>query len=93
MSIERPEIPDVARGGDATSPTTVTPNLLRSWPLPEPTGTKYSRGQRLVIGISTTGLANAFRAGSHADVVRQALIDALGVDARGRAELVEQRPE
>lgn len=39
-------------------------------------------GQRLVIGISTTGLANAFRAGSHADVVRQALIDALGVDAR-----------
>lgn len=37
-------------------------------------------GQRLVIGISTTGLANAFRSGSHADVVRQALIDALGVD-------------
>ncbi|WP_376783757.1 hypothetical protein [Dermacoccus nishinomiyaensis] len=59
MSIERPEIPDVARGGDAMSPTTVTPNLLRSWPLPEPTGTKYSRGQRLVIGgdRSTPGAA------------------------------------
>ena len=59
MSIERGEIPDVARGGDATSPTTVTPNLLRSWPLPEPTGTKYSRGQRLVIGgdRSTPGAA------------------------------------
>ena len=59
MSIERPEIPDVARGGDATSPTTVRPNLLRSWPLPEPTGTKYSRGQRLVIGgdRSTPGAA------------------------------------
>ncbi|MBD5829914.1 DNA polymerase III subunit gamma and tau [Janibacter melonis] len=38
-------------------------------------------GRRLVIGISTVGLANAFRAGSHADVVRQALIDALGVEA------------
>lgn len=59
MSIERGEIPDVARGGDATSPTTVTPNLLRSWPLPEPTGTKYSRGQCLVIGgdRSTPGAA------------------------------------
>ena len=59
MSIERPEIPDVARGGDATSPTMVTPNLLRSWPLPEPTGTKYSRGQCLVIGgdRSTPGAA------------------------------------
>ena len=59
MSIERPEIPDVARGGDATSPTTVTPSLLRSWPLPEPTGTKYSRGQCLVIGgdRSTPGAA------------------------------------
>ena len=39
-------------------------------------------GQRLVLGIATTGLANAFRNGSHAEVVRQALIDALGVDAR-----------
>ncbi|WP_068261750.1 DNA polymerase III subunit gamma and tau [Janibacter limosus] len=39
-------------------------------------------GQRLVLGISTVGLANAFRMGSHAEVVRQALIDTLGVDAR-----------
>ena len=39
-------------------------------------------GQRLVLGIATTGLANAFRNGSHSEVVRQALIDALGVDAR-----------
>ena len=39
-------------------------------------------GQRLVLGIATTGLANAFRNGSHAEVVRQALIDTLGVDAR-----------
>ncbi|WP_435200470.1 DNA polymerase III subunit gamma and tau [Janibacter sp. GS2] len=39
-------------------------------------------GQRLVLGIATTGLANAFRNGSHSEVVRQALIDTLGVDAR-----------
>lgn len=39
-------------------------------------------GQRLVLGIATVGLANAFRMGSHAEVVRQALIDTLGVDAR-----------
>ena len=39
-------------------------------------------GQRLVLGIATVGLANAFRNGSHAEVVRQALIDTLGVDAR-----------
>lgn len=39
-------------------------------------------GQRLVLGIATVGLANAFRNGSHAEVVRQALIDTIGVDAR-----------
>ncbi len=39
-------------------------------------------GQRLVLGIATVGLANAFRNGSHAEVVRQALIDVLGVDTR-----------
>ena len=43
-------IPEDARGGTGQSPTQVTPNLLRAWPLPEPTGTKYSRGQSLVIG-------------------------------------------
>ena len=31
--------------------------------------------------ISTAGLTNAFRSGNHADIVRQALIDELGVDA------------
>lgn len=39
-------------------------------------------GTRLVLGIATTGLANAFRNGSHSEVVRQALVDTLGVDAR-----------
>jgi len=39
-------------------------------------------GQRLLLGISTVGLANTFRRGPHAELVRQALIDVLGVDAR-----------
>lgn len=32
------------------APTTVTPNLLRGWPLPEPGGSKYGRGQVVVVG-------------------------------------------
>jgi DNA polymerase-3 subunit gamma/tau len=39
-------------------------------------------GTRLTLGISTVGLANTFRRGQHAELVRQALIDVLGVDAR-----------
>jgi ADP-dependent NAD(P)H-hydrate dehydratase len=37
----------------ATEPTPVTPELLRGWPLPEPSGGKNSRGSILVIGGST----------------------------------------
>ncbi|KRE56308.1 DNA polymerase III subunit gamma and tau [Phycicoccus sp. Soil748] len=39
-------------------------------------------GRRVILGISTVGIANTFRHGPHADLVRQALIDVLGVDAR-----------
>ncbi len=39
-------------------------------------------GTRVLLGISTVGLAETFRRGAHADYVRQALIDVLGVDAR-----------
>ncbi len=39
-------------------------------------------GQKVVLGIATVGLANTFRAGVHADIVRQALIDVLGLDVR-----------
>lgn len=39
-------------------------------------------GSKVVLGISTVGIANTFRHGPHADLVRQALIDVLGVDAR-----------
>ncbi|MEO7132124.1 MAG: DNA polymerase III subunit gamma and tau [Dermatophilaceae bacterium] len=38
-------------------------------------------GSTLTLGIATEGLTATFRAGSHAEVVRQALIDELGVEA------------
>ncbi|GAA5030294.1 DNA polymerase III subunit gamma and tau [Terrabacter aeriphilus] len=38
-------------------------------------------GRTLTLGIATVGLTQTFRAGNHADIVRQALIDELGVDA------------
>ncbi|GAB3759972.1 hypothetical protein GCM10027599_29750 [Yimella radicis] len=44
------KIPDDARGGSREQPRLITPELLRSWTLPEPSGTKYSRGQVLVVG-------------------------------------------
>lgn len=40
----------------ATEPTPVTPELLRGWPLPEPTGGKNARGSILVIGGSSETL-------------------------------------
>lgn len=50
MSAAQSEIPETARGGVMERPAPVIPNLLRAWALPEPTGTKYSRGQSLVVG-------------------------------------------
>jgi DNA polymerase-3 subunit gamma/tau len=42
-------------------------------------------GRRLVLGISSLGLATTFRGGAHAEFVRQALIDELAVDAQVEA--------
>jgi len=46
-----------AAGGTIDSPTLITPELLRAWRLPEPSGSKYSRGQVLVVGgaVATPG--------------------------------------
>ena len=44
-------------------------------------------GTRLVLEIATVGLANTFRQGNHAELVRQALIDEIGVNVP-----VEGRP-
>ncbi|MGL4176754.1 MAG: DNA polymerase III subunit gamma and tau [Dermatophilaceae bacterium] len=42
-------------------------------------------GERVVLTVATAGLAEAFRRGSHADYVRQALVDVLGLDTRVEA--------
>src|SRR5215208_2477381 len=39
-----------------TDPTVVTPEVLRGWQLPEPTGDKNTRGSILVIGGSSETL-------------------------------------
>lgn len=49
-------------------------------------------GTKVVLGISTVGIANTFRHGPHADLVRQALIDVLGVDARVEGVPVPDAP-
>ncbi|MGL5816990.1 MAG: DNA polymerase III subunit gamma and tau, partial [Phycicoccus sp.] len=43
-------------------------------------------GERVVLTVATAGLAEAFRRGPHADYVRQALVDVLGLDARVEAQ-------
>ena len=48
---ESPDAGDLA-GGSLGSPRLVTPDLLRSWSLPDPEGSKYARGQVLVVGGS-----------------------------------------
>ena len=53
-------------GGRPESPSLVTPDLLRSWPLPEPGGTKYARGQVLVVGGSCTTPGAVLLAGTAA---------------------------
>ncbi|EWT04704.1 DNA polymerase III subunit gamma/tau, partial [Intrasporangium chromatireducens Q5-1] len=39
-------------------------------------------GHVLTLGIATGGIANTFRSGNHAEILRQALIDELGIDAK-----------
>src|SRR5665811_1126460 len=39
-------------------------------------------GERLLLGLSTDGLLSALRGRNHAEVVRQALIEVIGVDAK-----------
>ena len=49
-SAKSANVPEAAAPGTAGDPRLITPMLLRAWPLPEPTGTKYSRGQVVVVG-------------------------------------------
>lgn len=48
------DIPSPAAGGTLDDPRLVTPDMLREWPLPSPAGTKYTRGQAVVVGGSCT---------------------------------------
>ena len=48
------DIPSTAAGGTLDDPRLVTPDMLREWPLPSPAGTKYTRGQAVVVGGSCT---------------------------------------
>lgn len=54
-----PSVPSEAAPGSLDDPRLITPMMLRAWPLPEPAGTKYSRGQVVVVGgaRSTPGAA------------------------------------
>src|SRR4051794_21741411 len=42
------------RGNAVSGPELVTPELLRGWPLPDPEGSKSSRGQVVVVGGAAT---------------------------------------
>lgn len=59
-------VPEHAAGGTPEAPTLITPQLLRRWSLPEPSGSKYSRGQVLVIGGSRSTPGGVLLAGEAA---------------------------
>lgn len=48
---------------DPSAPLTITPDLLRGWPLPEPGDSKYGRGQLIVVGGATRSPGAAMLAG------------------------------
>ena len=86
-----------AAGGAAPSGGLDTDAIRRAWPtvlgriftMRRLTWTFVSQnaqvmafdGRTLTLGIATAGLTTTFRSGNHSEVVRQALIDELGVDA------------
>ena len=90
--MQRAPAPQVASGGiDVAAIRRAWPDILgwifkhkrTTWTLLSEHATVHDYdGSKVVLGISTVGIANTFRHGPHADLVRQALIDVLGVDAR-----------
>jgi DNA polymerase-3 subunit gamma/tau len=90
---ERPAVPRQQMPGGID-----TDAIRRSWPdilakiftirrttwtfLSEHTQVLDYDGTRLLLGIQTEGLATTFRRGQHAELVRQALSEVLGVEAR-----------
>ena len=66
----------------------LTPGLLRSWPLPATSGSKYGRGQVLIVGgaATTPGAVQA-------DLGGLLRADVGGGPHRGRDAVTEQRLE
>lgn len=60
------DVPEEARGGTRRAPRLVTPHVLEQWPLPEPSGSKYSRGQALVVGGARSTPGGVLLAGQSA---------------------------
>jgi ADP-dependent NAD(P)H-hydrate dehydratase len=54
---------DATTAGVTAGPVTITPDLLRSWPLPEPGNSKYGRGQLIVVGGAVRSPGAAVLAG------------------------------
>jgi DNA polymerase-3 subunit gamma/tau len=86
-----PETPRPAGGIDTAAIRRAWPDILAwifkhkrtTWTLLSEHATVHDfDGSKVVLAISTVGIANTFRHGPHADLVRQALIDVLGVEAR-----------
>ena len=90
LSVDEPRSAPIPGGIDTAA-------IRRSWPdvlakifsirrttwtfLSEHTQVLDYDGKRLLLGIQTEGLATTFRRGQHAELVRQALSEVLGVDA------------
>jgi DNA polymerase-3 subunit gamma/tau len=91
-------VPDQVPHGAAAPGGIDTDAIRRSWPdilakiftirrttwtfLSEHTQVLDYDGSRLLLGIQTEGLANTFRRGHHGELVRQALSEVLGVEAK-----------
>jgi DNA polymerase III subunit gamma/tau len=96
-SLSREPLPVHPRPAASTPGGIDTDAIRRSWPdilakiftirrttwtfLSEHTQVLDYDGTRLLLGIQTEGLANTFRRGHHAELVRQALSEVLGVEA------------
>jgi len=93
-----PQQPPQATSGRPVPGGVDTDAIRRSWPdvlakiftirrstwtfLSEHTQVLDYDGRRLLLGIQTEGLATTFRRGQHAELVRQALSEVLGVEAQ-----------
>lgn len=79
-------------GGTIEAPTLITPEVLRAWQLPEPGGSKYSRGQVLVVGGAAATPGAVILAGTAALRMGAGRL-ALAVDAAVAPHVAVAMPE